>query len=256
MSTSRGSYAASRAQHRRGGVDRVDAEPGPGAVRPPAPGGDLRAQRALAAGLDLAGGRLEQDREVARPASPGGSRATRPRPFLRRLDLLVVVEDQGQRASAGAGQRGQPQQHRHAGLHVRGAAAVEPVAVHARRARCRRSARCRGGRRARTRRARPSSVRASTVSPSRTTSRPGTARSAASTASASAPRSPDTERDVDQGAGQRDRVASTSGVSGLAKGAPDRPMVNRPRRYDAASRATLAPLAGPYGTAVPSSLVG
>src|SRR5580658_202222 len=60
-----GLIIAQPVENAAGLVDRVAAHPGPGAVGPLAAGHDVRAQRALAAALDHAASRLEQDREVA-----------------------------------------------------------------------------------------------------------------------------------------------------------------------------------------------
>jgi hypothetical protein len=104
----------------------------PGTVRPLAVHLQHRAQRALAAGLDLAVSGLEQDREVAvQPAAPLAGHPAEA--VADRLDLFVVVQDEGQ-VVRGIGPRhaepgGQPKDHRVAGLHVAGAAAVQPVAV-------------------------------------------------------------------------------------------------------------------------------
>ena len=71
-----------------------------------------------------------------------------PQAVARRLDLLVVVEDEREVAGRLRHRRGQVQQHGDARLHVGRAAAVHALAVARGTARCRRSARCRGGRRA------------------------------------------------------------------------------------------------------------
>ena len=64
-------------------------------MRAPAGGADLDAQRALAAGLDLAVGGLAEQREVR--GQPVGQVALDPaEPVARGLDLLVVVEHERQ----------------------------------------------------------------------------------------------------------------------------------------------------------------
>ena len=152
------------------------------------------------------------------------------------LDLLAVVEDPGQVDArverAGADQVGDPQQHRDAGLHVRGAAAVQPLARRAGTARCRRSARCRGARPARPAAAPPESVRASTTLPSRSTLSAGQPRSAASTGSARRASSPGHRLDVDQRGGQRGGVRGRGRARCSTLRDPcTRASVTAPRRY-------------------------
>ena len=88
--------------------------------------GDLGPHGALAAALDLASARLHQHREVA--AEQFGAAPAEPaQPVARRLDLLAVVEHVGDVAYRVRHAGGQPQLHRDPGLHVGGAAAVEPL---------------------------------------------------------------------------------------------------------------------------------
>jgi len=106
-------------------VDRVAPHPGARGVRPRARHGDLCAQRALAAALDLAAGRLHQHGEVA--GEQVRAAAGQPQqPVAFGFDLLAVVEHvrdvPGRRVQRG----GQPQLHRHAGFHVGRAAAEQP----------------------------------------------------------------------------------------------------------------------------------
>jgi hypothetical protein len=100
-------------------------------VRPLARGGDLGAQRALAAALDLGGTRLHQQGEVAGQQLRAVAAQPQQAVALGR-DLLAVVEHvrdvPGGRGEVG----GEPQLHRHAGLHVGRAAAVQPGPLGAR----------------------------------------------------------------------------------------------------------------------------
>jgi hypothetical protein len=97
-------------------------------VRPPPAGGDLGAQRALAAGLDGTVRRLAEDREVGgEPVAVVALDASEA--VARGLDLLAVVEDEGEvvaRVRQGGSEVGE---HGVARLHVRGAAAVQPRTV-------------------------------------------------------------------------------------------------------------------------------
>ncbi len=82
-------------QHLARRMDRVGPHPPPRAVRR-RPGDRYRgAQRPVAAALDDGAGRLQQHREV--PGQPFGMVPRHPpETVLRRLDLLVVVEDVGE----------------------------------------------------------------------------------------------------------------------------------------------------------------
>src|SRR5690606_14469708 len=109
-------------------VDGVDPEPRPGAVGALAGDPDVGADRALAAALDDPAGGLHQHREVG--GEPVGVlfRDALEAVQLGR-DLLAVVEDVRDVAHR-VGHRGrQLQRDRHPGLHVGGAAAVEPVTL-------------------------------------------------------------------------------------------------------------------------------
>jgi|HubBroStandDraft_6_1064221.scaffolds.fasta_scaffold133415_2 hypothetical protein len=106
-------------------VDRVAPHPGAGRVRAPARRGDLGAQRALAAALDHAGGRLHQHGEV--PGQQLRMLAAQPQqPVALGRDLLAVVEHVGDVAGGRGEPRGEPELHRHPGLHVGRAAAEQP----------------------------------------------------------------------------------------------------------------------------------
>jgi hypothetical protein len=99
-------------------------------VRAPALRRQDGAQRALTAGLDLPVRRLEQEREVAvEPAPPLPRHPAET--VLGVLDLLVVVEDEGEvvrRGRPGHAEPGRdPEHHRVAGLHVAGATSVQPL---------------------------------------------------------------------------------------------------------------------------------
>ena len=98
---------------------------------------DLDAQRALAAGLDDGVGRLHQDREVGLASARGRSARAGCRPLNSRVDLLGLVEDEGDVAVGLGHGRGEPQDDRVAALHVAGAEAVQQVAVAAAAAGCR-----------------------------------------------------------------------------------------------------------------------
>ena len=77
------------------GVDRVDAQPGPGRVRPPPPRGDLQPQGALAARLDRAAGGLTQEREIR--VQPLPVLALDPAEAVAgRFHFLAVVEHDGE----------------------------------------------------------------------------------------------------------------------------------------------------------------
>ena len=110
-------------------VDRVDAAPGPRGVRPLPRQPDVDVQRALAAGLDHGVGGLHQDREVG-GEQRGVALAELEQPVVVGLDLLAVVEHEGEVADRLGHRGGQPQDHRVAALHVAGAQAVQdPVVV-------------------------------------------------------------------------------------------------------------------------------
>ena len=85
---------------------------------------DVDPQRALAAGLDDGVGRLHQDREVGGEQLGVGSRE-QVQPVELGLDLLGLVEDEGD-VAVRLGHRGrEPQDDRVAALHVAGAEAVQ-----------------------------------------------------------------------------------------------------------------------------------
>ncbi len=124
-----------RAQHGEDAVrlvDRVAAHPGPRGVGPLAGGGHFGPQRALAAALDPARARLHQHGEVAGQQFRGAA-AQPQQPVALGRDLLALVEDVGDVPARRGQVRGQPELHRDPGLHVGGAAAVQPGPVGARR---------------------------------------------------------------------------------------------------------------------------
>jgi hypothetical protein len=82
-----------------GVVDGVVALPGTCRVRRDALGAHLGAQRALAATLDAGVGGLQQHREVGVGEQVGPAAATRSRPLWTRVDLLGLVEDEGEVAA-------------------------------------------------------------------------------------------------------------------------------------------------------------
>ena len=93
-------------------------------VRPLPRRGDVGPQRALAAALDHAAGRLEQDGEV--PGQQLGPVAADPgQPVALGLDLLAVVEHVGHVPDRAGQRRGQAELDGHPGLHVGGSATVE-----------------------------------------------------------------------------------------------------------------------------------
>lgn len=113
-------------EHSPGQVDGVRAHPGPRGVRPLPRHRHRGAQRALAATLDLAGRRLEQDREVAgerRRVDPGQPR----QPTAGGLDLFAVVEHVRHVVHGRRHGGGEPQLHRDTRLHVGRPAPVQPV---------------------------------------------------------------------------------------------------------------------------------
>ena len=185
ISTRRGSYAGQPGQDRRGLVDRVVAQPAAGGVGAAAGGLHAHPQRALAAAVHPAVGRLQQDGEVARqPVGVALDQA--PQAVELGGDLLGVVEDEGQVAVGRRQRGGEPQLDGDARTSCR--RCRSPTA--GRRASSREGrlsaigtvSRCPAST---TRSARPSRVRATTASPSRSTVRCGSARSASSTRSAS-----------------------------------------------------------------------
>ena len=97
-------------------------------MRAGAVGRDDDAQRALAAGFDVAAGRFAEDRDVG--VQPVGQLAfDAAQTVCGGFDFLAVVEHQRQ-VAGGFGERGgQVKEHRVAGLHVDRAAAVQLVAV-------------------------------------------------------------------------------------------------------------------------------
>jgi hypothetical protein len=123
-----GRVAAQHVQDRAGFVDGVASHPGTRGVRPLPGRSDLRPQRALAAALDFRRTRLHQHREVA--GQQLRATAAQPQqPVTVGGDLLAVVEHVGH-VPGGRGQAGrEPQLHRHPGLHVGAAAAVQPRPV-------------------------------------------------------------------------------------------------------------------------------
>ena len=89
-------------------------------------GADHDAQRALAAGFDVAGGGLAQDRDVGgQPVRQLTLDAAQT--VCGRIDFLAVVEHQRQVVHRFGDGGGQMQKDRVAGFHVRGAAAVQHV---------------------------------------------------------------------------------------------------------------------------------
>ncbi len=101
------------------------ALPRPGRVGGDALGDDLDAQGALAAALDGAVGRLEQHREVAGRAARARCRRRGPRPLKLAVDLLALVEEEGE-VTARLGDLGGDAQHdADAALHVDRAAAPQ-----------------------------------------------------------------------------------------------------------------------------------
>src|SRR5699024_3716004 len=110
--------------HLGGVVDGVVPHPGAGGVGGGAAGAHLGAQGAVAAALDPAGGGFAEHGEVAgepvRVAAGDAAEAV-----LDRLDLLVDVVHPGDvHGRVGEGD-GDVQRHRHATLHVHGAAPAE-----------------------------------------------------------------------------------------------------------------------------------
>ena len=89
-------------------------------------------QRALAAGFDIAAGRLAQHRDIGvQPVRKLALDAAQP--VGGRLDLLAVVEHQRDVVNGFGDGGGQMQEHRVAGLHIRGATAPDMVGVAPRR---------------------------------------------------------------------------------------------------------------------------
>jgi hypothetical protein len=86
------------------------------------------AQCPLAAALDAGRGRLQQDREIARQqVGPHRGQPAQPVPFC--LDFLAVIEDVADVVHWLAYRGGQPELDGDPGLHVGGAAAIQPPAV-------------------------------------------------------------------------------------------------------------------------------
>ncbi len=97
-------------------------------MRPRSGRADHDTQRALAAGLDAAGGGLAQDGHVGgQPVRQLALNAAQT--VCRRIDLLAVVEHQRQVVRRFGDGGGQVQEDRVTGFHVRGAAAVQLAAV-------------------------------------------------------------------------------------------------------------------------------
>ena len=124
----RASSSAERGEDRPGLDDRVDAEVRPRAVRGAAGHLDLEPDEALVRDDELELGRLGDDRGVG---------AHEPQHLLDPEARVLLVGDRGDDDVAARAQRARPRGRRQrrgdAGLHVVGAAAVEPVAVDARR---------------------------------------------------------------------------------------------------------------------------
>lgn len=113
-------------------VDRVVPQPGSRGVRPRPGRGEHRSQGALAARLDVPAGGLAEDGDV--PTQPARQLAFDAAESVgTRLDLFAVVEDQGDVVNRLGEAGGQVEEHRVAGLHVRGAAAVDVTGVAPRR---------------------------------------------------------------------------------------------------------------------------
>ncbi len=114
-------------EHLGGVVDGVVALPRAGRVCGGAGGDDLDAQGALAAALDGPGGRLEQHREVAlEQLGPGVGESTET--VEAAVDLLAVVEEEGEVTGGLRDLGGDPEHDGHAALHVdRAATPEQPV---------------------------------------------------------------------------------------------------------------------------------
>ena len=109
-------------------VDGVAAHPGARGMRALPGRGHLGPERALASAFDLARARLHQHGEITGEQARGGA-AQPQQPVALGRDLFALVEHVGH-VPAGRGQvGGQPQLHRHPGLHVGRAAAVQPGSV-------------------------------------------------------------------------------------------------------------------------------
>ncbi|CAM5589766.1 hypothetical protein SVIOM74S_09504 [Streptomyces violarus] len=109
-------------------MDRVGAHPAARRVGPLALGLQQHPQRALAAALDLAVRRFQEDREVA--LEPLGVRLGDVLEAVQlRGDLLVVVEDEGQVAVGGRDRGRDAQLDRDARLHVARAAAPQDAVL-------------------------------------------------------------------------------------------------------------------------------
>ena len=118
-------------EHRTGEVDGVDALPAARAVRPLAGGAYVDAHRALAARLDGGVARLHQDREVGLEQL-GVALGELAQPVVDRVDLLGLVEHEGE-VAVGLGDVGGELEHdRVAALHVAAAEAVEDAVLEAR----------------------------------------------------------------------------------------------------------------------------
>ena len=119
-------------EHRCGEVDRVDALPAPGAVGALAGGAYVDAHGALAAGLDRGVARLHQDREVGLH-EVGVAHGELAQAVVDRVDLLGLVEDEGEVAVGLCDVCGELEHHRVAALHVAAAEAVEDAVLEPRR---------------------------------------------------------------------------------------------------------------------------
>ncbi len=121
---------AQHVEDRAGLVDRVAAHPGAGGVRPLADGGDVGPQRALAARLDQRGRGLEQHREVA--GQQFRRTVAQPeQPVAFGCHLLAVVEHVGDVPGRRGDRGGEPELDGDPRLHVRAAAAEQPLALEA-----------------------------------------------------------------------------------------------------------------------------
>ena len=108
-----------------GAVDRVDALPRPRCVRALAPDGHVDAHRTLAAGLDDGVRGFHQDREVGRQQVRAALRED-PEAVVLLLDLLGLVEQEGDVAVGRRHGRGDLEHHRDPALHVAGAQTMKP----------------------------------------------------------------------------------------------------------------------------------
>ena len=111
-------------------VHRVSPHPRPGGVGPDPGEGHLKTHRALASGLDCAGGRLSQDGDVAgQQFRCLGEELTKA--VVEHRHLLAGVEDPGHVHRRFPDHAGQLQHHGQAALHVGRAQPPEDVPVEA-----------------------------------------------------------------------------------------------------------------------------